>query len=48
MDSGYNVFIINTEKRKIQFLAWILKISVDEFDSGFDFLLKNNNSAKIL
>lgn len=48
MDSGYNVFIINTEKRKIQFLAWILRISVDEFDSGFDFLLKNNNSAKIL
>lgn len=48
MASGYDFFVINTEKRKIRFLAWVLKISVDEFNNGLDFLLENNNSVKIL
>lgn len=42
-NSGISVFEIDSPDYKLNFLSWILDITQEEADKGFEFLKRNNS-----
>ena len=47
-NSGISVFEIDSPDYKLNFLSWILDITQEEADKGFEFLKRNNKSIEVL